>query len=125
MRHGPHHHPCTTCRAPVECAGDLERNYDGWPEVICRAYHQSNGTIADIFCDAHDQCECGEPATQTFDEGEEYALWTRQPRLTPVCAECFTRKDNAEPPEPDGEAFRGGEAAAYQAEQMHKARRLK
>lgn len=29
----------------------------------------------------------------------------------------------AEPPEPDGEAFRGGEAAAYEAEQMAKIQR--
>jgi hypothetical protein len=30
-----------------------------------------------------------------------------------------------EPPEPDGEDFRGGEAAAYQRERMEEARRLK
>lgn len=34
------------------------------------------------------------------------------------CEEC-------EPPESEGEAFRGGEAAAYQAEQQHAAQRLK
>lgn len=33
------------------------------------------------------------------------------------CADC-------EPPEPDGEAFRGGEAAAYAAELQDRARRL-
>jgi len=32
---------------------------------------------------------------------------------------------NREPPEPDGEAFRGREAAAYEAEQMAEARKLK
>ena len=31
------------------------------------------------------------------------------------CHECFLRA-NYEPPEPDGEAFRGGEAAAFEAE---------
>lgn len=70
-------------------------------------------------------CECGEPATRTFDEGPDFAFWTRQPRHTPVCAECFTERDNAEPPEPDGEAFRGGEAAAFAAEQQEQARKLK
>lgn len=70
-------------------------------------------------------CECGERATREWDEGPDYAFWTSQPRYTPVCGECYIRRDNYEPPEPDGEAFRGNEAAAYQAEQMEKARRLK
>ena len=68
-------------------------------------------------------CACGEPATTTFDEGEDYAFWTRQPRYTLVCWDCFTRRENAEPPEPDGEAFRGTEAAAYHAEHFDKGRR--
>lgn len=34
------------------------------------------------------------------------------------CAECQHKHDNAEPGDEDGEAFRGGEAAAYQAEQQ-------
>lgn len=72
-----------------------------------------------------EDCECGERAVREWDEGEDYAFWTRHPRYTPVCAECYQRKDNAEPPEPDGEAFRGNEAAAYRAEQMEKARQLK
>lgn len=33
--------------------------------------------------------------------------------------------EDCEPPEPDGEAFRGGEAAAYEREQMAKWQRLK
>ena len=72
------------------------------------------------------ECEdCGEPATRRWDEGADYAFWTRQPRYTPVCEACWTRRDNREPPEPDGEAFRGGESAAYLAEQQDRARRLK
>ena len=31
--------------------------------------------------------------------------------------------EDCEPPEPDGEAFRGGEAAAYEAEQMARIQR--
>lgn len=61
----------------------------------------------------------------TWDEGADYAFWTGQPRHNPVCADCFREKDNREPPEPDGEAFRGGEAAAYAAEQAFQAQRLK
>lgn len=37
------------------------------------------------------------------------------------CEDCIDR----EPPEPDGEAFRGGEAAGYLAEQQAAAQRLK
>lgn len=36
-----------------------------------------------------------------------------------------SQRTTREPPEPDGEAFRGGEAAAYLAEQQDAARRLK
>lgn len=38
------------------------------------------------------------------------------------CRACET---NYEPPEPDGEDFRGGEAAAFQREQMAEWQRLK
>jgi hypothetical protein len=40
------------------------------------------------------------------------------------CPDChwveggYHSNDDREPPEPDGEAFRGGEAAAYEREQM-------
>jgi len=37
----------------VECCGDIEQNYDGWPEFICREYHGPLGSInADFMCDA-------------------------------------------------------------------------
>ena len=41
------------------------------------------------------------------------------------CGHRYGGCEDCEPPEPDGEAFRGGEAAAYEAEQMHAAQRLK
>jgi hypothetical protein len=69
--------------------------------------------------------DCGEPAVKAWDMGEDYAFWTREPRIVHLCAECWSVRDNYEPPDPDGEAFRGGEAAAYQAELMHQAQRLK
>ena len=53
MRARPHQHPCHRCQAPVECCGDIEQNYDGWPEFICREYHGPLGSInADFMCDA-------------------------------------------------------------------------
>lgn len=70
-------------------------------------------------------CECGEDATRLWDEGGDYAFWTGQPRYTPVCDACYEVKENYEPPDPDGECFRGGEAAAFAAEQAAAYRRLK
>lgn len=70
-------------------------------------------------------CECGDPATTFYDEGDDYAYWTGQPRLTPICEDCKQQRENREPSEPDGEAFRGGEADAYRAEQQHRTQRLK
>lgn len=70
------------------------------------------------------RCE-EEPATKTWDRGADYAFWTREPRQVPVCDACWTYFDNYDPPDPDGECFRGGEAAAYAAEQQAAAWRLK
>jgi hypothetical protein len=42
-------------------------------------------------------------------------------RLCELCIE----DDNREPGEPDGEAFRGGEAAAFARDQQDAARRMK
>jgi hypothetical protein len=40
MSRKTHTHVCRTCRQRFPCDGDLERNHDGWPEVICVAYHE-------------------------------------------------------------------------------------
>lgn len=34
-----HTHSCPDCGTPVDCGGELERNDDGWPEVICEVAH--------------------------------------------------------------------------------------
>ena len=63
-----------------------------------------------------------------------YDTWKTTPPDTDVCTEdfetcecpaCREWRDNREPPELDGETFRGGEAAAYNAEQMAAWQRLK
>lgn len=65
-----------------------------------------------ILC--HDCAEWGEQttATRTWDRGYDFAFWTHEVQVIAVCEEHWHRRDNYEPPEPDGEAFRGGEAAA-------------
>lgn len=52
MRHGPHSHPCKRCGVRVECCGDIEQNFDGFPEWICREYHNlQTGSIEDLLCE--------------------------------------------------------------------------
>jgi hypothetical protein len=52
-RVAPHHHPCQTCRAKVECGGEWQENYDGFPEVICPEWHRPDGTVNnDFVCEA-------------------------------------------------------------------------
>ena len=46
-----HNHPCAVCNTPVECDGFLQRNYDGWPEVVCSHYHLENGSVATVLCE--------------------------------------------------------------------------
>jgi hypothetical protein len=75
----------------------------------------------------YDCAEWGEEtlATQRWDNREVHYYLPREPAWLDLCDAHFSERDNHEPPEPDGEAFRGGEAAAYQAEQMAAWQRLK
>lgn len=68
MRIRPHHHPCARCGIKVECCGDLEQNYDGWPEWTCREYHHESGFTADFLCE-----DCAE-YHHTQDEEDEDTL---------------------------------------------------
>lgn len=53
MRIKPHSHPCQHCRTPVECCGDIEQNYDGFPPFICREFHLDGGAInRDFICES-------------------------------------------------------------------------
>lgn len=36
-----HTHECQQCRTRFECSGAQEHNYDGYPEVWCRDYHDA------------------------------------------------------------------------------------
>lgn len=47
-----HTHACQSCQADTECAGGLELNPDGFPDVICREFHLDGGTInGDFLCE--------------------------------------------------------------------------
>lgn len=40
MKGNTHAHDCEACGKPFDCTGELERNHDGWPEVICDWFHR-------------------------------------------------------------------------------------
>ena len=46
-----HHHACQGCGKQTVCGGNLERNYDGWPEVICSDFHTSIGPNPNFLCE--------------------------------------------------------------------------
>lgn len=75
----------------------------------------------------YDCTEWGEDrhAVARWDNREVHYYLPHEPEWLDLCAEHFSKRDNYEPPDPDGEAFRGGEAAAFAAEQMAAAQRLK
>jgi hypothetical protein len=62
-----HAHPCGRCKVDVLCSGELERNYDGEPEIICTSYHLPYGRIADLQCET---CAAESKAEQLREAGE-------------------------------------------------------
>jgi hypothetical protein len=62
-----------------------------------------------------------------WETSDDEQFWINAPKTHgPVCEACWVKRDNYEPPEPDGECFRGGEAAAFRdAEQARIQRELK
>lgn len=132
MRTKPHHHPCGRCGVRTECCGTIEQNYDGWPEWICVEYH---GVTSHDFlcedCEALPECESfrggddcdGGKATEARNDSGGYMP------VQHFCKGCAAAYDawidNYDPPDADGEAFRGGETAACERESMIAAQRLK
>lgn len=68
-----HTHPCVDCQTPVDCDGDLERNHDGFPDVICRSYHLTGGFTAALRCDA---------CTEARERSATYLTWTARKSYT-------------------------------------------
>ena len=66
MKEFPHTHPCHWCGKPVDCDGDLEHNYDGEPDVVCRAYHVYGGDIRHVLCE-----ECDAKVEEPEEDEEE------------------------------------------------------
>lgn len=68
MKRSRHTHPCTfapRCTTLVDCGGELRRNHDGWPEVVCDGYHGNNGeTYPEMCAECYDAIcvACGQNA---------------------------------------------------------------
>lgn len=108
-----HTHPCefqkAGCTNVIECDGEYQPNVDGFPESVCDFYHLNNGAKGDRACDACSDSCCDECGCIVRLEGHD--------------KHCTAHDDNREPPEPDGECFRGGEAAAFEADRIERVQR--
>jgi hypothetical protein len=73
--------------------------------------------------------DCGEdiPETETafyWETSAEEQFWMNAEKTQgPLCEDCWNKRDNREPPDPDGEDYRGGEAAAALAESQARIQR--
>ncbi len=47
-----HTHECRHCHTPVDCEGELERNHDGEPPIICTSYHLPCGVTKFLLCES-------------------------------------------------------------------------
>ena len=83
-----HSHRCARCDRPFGCAGELIRNWDGFPDVICQLFHVNGDVypqfrecpdcLMTTFCD-----DCGERPASTEHDGDR------------LCATCHAERVNA------------------------------
>ena len=69
MRRYEHHHPCQDCGQETPCDGPLEKNYDGWPDVICLIFDQPGGTNSNFICE---DCQINRDREHAAQLKEEY-----------------------------------------------------
>ncbi len=50
-----HRHPCGHCGAMTACTGDVVRNHDGFPALICLEYDAPGRIPTDFLCEVCDQ----------------------------------------------------------------------
>lgn len=84
-----HTHPCEFapqgCQTVIDCLGDLERNHDGYPEVVCSLYHAPNGSIMPDRCAECEESYCTACGQVTRFEGH--------------AERCSQHPENIEPPD--------------------------
>lgn len=91
-----HSHPCAHCRTAVECHGELIRNHDGFPEVVCHVYHVCGTTLICESCyvaTQRDAChDCGEPGMHAFEDADDASGYKGEIAL---CHACLQRRQAA------------------------------
>lgn len=96
MKRKQHSHPCkfqpNGCTGLVPCDGELARNVDGHPEVICRAFHNADGTTDAQSCYTCEDDRCQICEQVVMFEGH--------------ATSCRLHEDNYDGPD-DGEAWAG------------------
>jgi hypothetical protein len=89
-----HTHQCIHCRTPVECHGTLERNHDGWPEVVCDNFHKSSKLFLCESCDhafkQPDCHDCGGPSAVVFEDCDDASGYRGEEGL---CLECLAKRE--------------------------------
>lgn len=63
-----HTHPCGNCKAPIECSGTYERNYDGFPEVICPPFDERTFPWLCEDCEEKNNAELAAEALTELEE---------------------------------------------------------
>lgn len=65
-RTSPHCHPCERCGLETVCDGDLERNFDGWPLVVCRQFHVDVRSV-EFLCETCVEQEAAEATADALE----------------------------------------------------------
>jgi hypothetical protein len=86
-----HTHPCRDCQTPVECHGDLERNFDGWPEVVCRDFHIHGAEPLCDSCNKPECHDCGDPSDVTFVDYDDASGYRGDEGL---CLPCLEKRES-------------------------------
>lgn len=92
---------------------DPQMNADLQIELLCAHLDLARQTLVRVL-----DMNVVTPAALSMKDSVRFALSETSPKY-------FGTHSHHEPPEPDGEEFRGGEAAAYLADQQAAARKLK
>lgn len=96
MRSKTHTHDCANrvfgCLNKIECFDVfLERNYDGWPEIVCSFFKIVDPLCED--CEDADSCEyCGTPEHLAHDLDCEF--WSRELPTGEIPIEAYIEFDN-------------------------------
>jgi hypothetical protein len=127
MLQRPHKHTCEHCQQDVPCSGTYERNWDGWPEVICTAFDSLLPGEPSVCQDCYEtRCQSGQ-SERCSEYGAKHAWIAHagtpaQEAPITVCSACLAWERDNEQAEHEAaaerslEQFYGGSSAQSDAE---------